>query len=301
MLKRILAFTFAFMLVLSGCASGESAEINWESDFNEHWVTNENGEKTKIAEHDLVDDKVCSVCGSEIYDYGDGSGEVYRYLDVEKNYISSYKIYENGELVQDVTAEYEFDENEKCTYCAVYLDGKLVEEYLYTESTSIYYEEDGSYSKRIDNEDGTSVYIMYNADGTLDSERYHAPKNADEVYLEKSVSFDYEAGIKYVIEYNVEGNPIHHEMYDFDENLLSTIIYEYDEKGYPVYQANYEGETLSVELYFVTKFDAEGNWFSQPTKEIIYNENGGYTVYEYDEEGTFVSEATYDANGNKID
>ena len=300
MLKKFFILVLALMLVLSGCASGEAAEINWESDLNEHWVTDENGEKNKTAEHDFGDGRVCSVCGCEVFDYGNGSGEVFGYIDAERNYANSLKIYENGELVQEYTAVYEFDENGKPTYSATYAGEKIMEEFFYNESASVFYEEDGSYGKRVDNEDGTSVYTQYDADGTISYERYYAPKNDTENYLVKSIDFDFDAGVKYVIEYNIDGNVTHHETYDLDDNLLSTVIYEYGEDGYPTYQANYEGETLSSELYLMTKFDAEGNPFSQPTKEIIYNEDGGYLVYEFDEEGILTTEETYDANGNKV-
>ena len=300
MLKKILVFTLAFTLILSGCASGEAAEINWESDLYEHWTLDENGEKARIAEHNFVEDSVCTVCKSEVFDYGDGNGEVYEYIDEGKNLVSSLKVYENGEVVQNITAEYEFDENENLTYYTVSLNGKVVEEYFCTESVSVFYEEDGSYFKKFTGEDGTIVNTYYYADGTVYSERSHAFKDNGETYMLQSVDYDFENGIKYVIEYNIYGNVTRHEMYDLEDNLLSTIIYEFDEEGLPTYQANYEGDMLTIELYYKNLIDSDGNPFTIVVKEVIYKEDGGYFLCEFDDYGIVINEGEFDADGNKI-
>ena len=301
MLKKFFILALALMLVLSACASGESAEINWDRDINEHWVNGEEGEKLKVAEHTLDENGVCTVCGAEINSYGEGSAEIYDYLDEEGNYPTRMTVYENGEVVIDAIAEYEFDEEGKLLHNAVYVDGKIYEEYYPQEYTSIFYEEDGSYAKKILNEaEGINVYMAYDAEGTILYEHYYQPKNDGENYLAKSVDYDYESGLKYVTELNVSGTSGKRETYDLDGNLLSYTLDEYTETGAMLYQAKYYNDVLQCELYFDLFTDADGITFSQISKEIFYNEDGGYFVYEYDENCTVINEELYDANGNKV-
>ena len=294
MLKKFFILALALMLVLSGCGSENKADLEWDRDLYEHWVNGEEGEKLKTGEHTLDDSNVCSVCGSEISAYGEGNAEIYNYLDEEKNYISRITVYENGEAVLEYSGEYKFDENGELVYAAAYVGDRLAEEYFYPEFTTIYYNEDGSYDKKILNEaEGISTYSSFDAEGTLIYEYHYAPKNAEENYRTKSISFDYEQGVKYVIDYDMNGNPIHHEMYDLEENLLSTLEYQYDENGNPTYQASYKDGKILGEMYFITTENSNGETVNQISKELYYDENGGYYLYEYDEAGNLINEGYY--------
>ena len=68
-MKKVILLTFVLILVLSvlcGCENNASPELLWEYNFEEHWRTDENGEKTESGKHQLDSQDICSVSMTSI-------------------------------------------------------------------------------------------------------------------------------------------------------------------------------------------------------------------------------------------
>ena len=64
------------LFVLCGCEDTVPPELPWEYNLEEHWKTDENGEKTDLGEHRLDNYFFCSVCKSQIIKWDDGSSTI---------------------------------------------------------------------------------------------------------------------------------------------------------------------------------------------------------------------------------
>ena len=109
-MKKIVFHVFVLILalfVLCGCENTVPPELPWEYNLEEHWKTDENGEKIDFSEHQLDSNLVCSVCKSRIFKWDDGSSTIHKY-DENGNTVSS-KTYRNGEVISE--SEYAIGSN----------------------------------------------------------------------------------------------------------------------------------------------------------------------------------------------
>ena len=80
----------------------------WERNLSEHWQICGCGEAFGLEAHDLGDDVVCTVCGSEIWDFGDGTGSVCDYDEAgECIRWTEYDV--DGNVTFDERSEIEYD------------------------------------------------------------------------------------------------------------------------------------------------------------------------------------------------
>ena len=88
MKKKLTALICTLAVIApAGCSSPEPAAPvhthapleGWDRNATEHWHNCECGEKLDTAAHELDDLSSCTVCGSEIIDWGDGTFDVYNY------------------------------------------------------------------------------------------------------------------------------------------------------------------------------------------------------------------------------
>ena len=134
MLKKYFAVLIALIMVFTafaGCSKEESEEtevpfgpVKWDRDINEHWITDEDGEKLNLGEHELDEIGICAVCKSEIIDFGDGFIEIYNY-DEQGNLsrLSSYT--SDNQCIDDCENIFEYDENGNVVHLEVYQNGFL--------------------------------------------------------------------------------------------------------------------------------------------------------------------------------
>lgn len=285
----MLAFALIFVLaVLSGCSKSEEQgavipEEIWDSDPFEHWQNGENGEKLNLGAHETGNEPVCTICGCIINDLGGGNYSINGY-DKEGNMIS-FKEYQNGKLFleSELTAD---------------KDGNFVTTY------SVLYDPDGSKIVTKYSENGDILEGMgYFPDGSLYFEDKYEYAVSDEGfrYLKSSLYTDYVEELKFESVYNEYEDCITYTTYGLSGIMIRTqeSEYEYDEEGRKVYGKTTEYKRLKNE-YFFDYYEDENGIQSYCCKEIYYNEMGGHTVFEYDQNGEILSETSYDPYGNKV-
>ncbi len=311
-MKKFTAILMALIMIaaLTACSSHSHTETgNWEVDAAEHWkVCGECGEKTQTGEHTLNDESKCTVCNSEIMDWGD-SASVFTY-DEHDNIVRTAEYDADGQLVSETVSEYAYDANGNLLKCKETVDGRLNSETEYTVSDGesidakyTQYNEDGS--KFINEYDGNGNVIKlidYDAEGnvTLQADSEYAQKSDGEWY-EKSATETYTDGTKIETEYDEQHNATSRLVYDADGNVTTTEKWEYtyDESGLIAKEKEYADGTLCKEIAYKIVAEDDGV-FSYPETVTTYNEDGSKTVCVYDENNEVISETTYDASGKVI-
>ena len=318
MLKKFFILVLALMLVLSACSANEPEvtevpeDATWDRNFSEHWINGENGEKLNVGEHELDEIWLCSVCGSEIIDWGDGFFDVYNYDDqgnLERH--SSYS--SDGECIDDYQNIFEYDESGNVIYLKVYQNGSICGEsefsyssegWTYESRCTTYYSE-GNYTVEEYNENGSNLFFRdFDAEGNLVTESINdfAPDQYGYEYLAKSTTTDYSTGFEYINQYNEHNDLTRIEEYDDAKNLIhdESREYEYDEEGRRSHVKTYLGGVITSEVIFGYAEDESG-WWSYYDTEITYSEDGSYTVCKYNENDELLSKVHYDANGNPVE
>jgi len=172
-------------LALTGCAPSEPAAPahthaaleGWDRNATEHWHSCECGEKLDAAAHTLDDMNICTVCGSEVLDWGDGTFNVYNY-DETGAIIRDSSLSKGGELLMEYVYDREYDANGDLVTEKVLVDGVLCTEASYTTDENgtwqtgyIDYYEDGSKHTAEYDVNGEITHTQrYNADGVMESD-----------------------------------------------------------------------------------------------------------------------------------
>lgn len=268
------------LALLSGCGkhTHTPGEL-WERDMNEHWHFCECGERVDIAAHSLQND-VCLVCGSEIWDAGDAV-YVYNYNDT-------------GTVLR--TSAYD-------------PQGHLLNEYTY----SYLYNPDGLLLREECCENGTLIQeAEYDTDGNLLFSRFYeegeiAMETANEYalhpdgwhYLLRSVEYVAEPGATYSCEYNPYGDLVSRVKYDSDNNVMYTEQYEreYDADGQPLREKTYTNGILTYEIVGYTTVTEEDGRTRFPSETVEYYEDGAKLVCVYGDNGEVATETYIMADG----
>lgn len=116
--------------------------------------------------------------------------------------------------------------------------------------------------------------------------------------------FDYfDDGETWLSQYNDHEDMIRWTIYNSDGEIIDDTIYEYvyDKNGEYVSEKQYDNSILSIETFFTTiPGDEYGDDFTYAHESILYLDDGGKIVENYDTEGETIAEKTYDAEGNLI-
>ena len=311
-MKNLFRITFIAILSLAlfcGCSSDEpvieenfpeeTSQEKWDRDPFEHWQNGENGEKLNAAEHEMGEDFLCKICGCRVTDWGDGTFNVDNY-DENFNVIRS-TAYDSDGSFDDYTYEYGYDEDGNIISAKEYENGKLFAEYEYAIDNngnhlpvnSTVYFSDGIKTVTEYNDNGDiEKEVSYFADGSLYYESFYeyAVSSDGFSYCVKISETDHSENLKYYYSYNEMDDCISYE----------STEYEYNEEGWVIYKKLYVNGLPSEENYFGIFDDGEGGRWTYYEKQILYNEDGSYTVCEYDEYDELLSKTAFDADGNKI-
>lgn len=295
------------LTVLSACGHTHTAAEGWDRNSKEHWKVCECGEKMELGAHELNDENVCSVCGSEVWDY-DGSADVYNY-DENGNMLRSTSCDAEGNVESDTVWEYTYDEDGNMQQVKIYNNGVLTEEEFYAageegefyKESIMMYHEDGSKTKNAYDVNGNVIYMAsYNAEGKTEYESWseYAPLEDEEFYETKSTEI-YEDGSKIVAEYTEYGDLITRVSYypdgavDFEERYER----EYNEEGDMLWEKTYRDGMLTHEIVSYASGSDESSSWRYIEKEIDYYEDGTKLTTEYCVEGP-VKETYYNADGS---
>ena len=268
-MKKFLSLLAAGALMVSLFTACTKTHVHqavggWECDAKEHWMLCEDGEKMNAQAHALDDLSVCTVCGAEIIDWGDGSYDVC-VIDQYGEFTRWASYDSEGNLTSDSRNEITYDENGNKTFMKSYTDGVHSADVYYAmgkngvyEAKYIDYDEDGSYFTNEYNEDSELILACtYDASGKeIYRDTYEYAEDEDgkretvkeyengrlvfeilsyAVYSEEGYTERYPAK---TVDYNEDGSKIVTE-YEADG---SKITFEYDANGNLVKETSYEGE-----------------------------------------------------------
>lgn len=307
---------------------------NWEADMGEHWhVCDACGEAADKAAHTLKNGR-CTVCGSDVIENDDGSGNLFVYNDHEDlTWLVTYA--DDGSVESESRTEYTYDNNGDVLTQKSYEDGVLVsaaeyactadgtsyismECYYYEDGSSDVYEYDGNrnlISASTCDADGAVLYShQYDYNGSA-SWIIETEFTGDVLTAERTCSID-EDGMQHLITeilYNDDGSTENREYDAYDELVIEiykdadesvTLEYRYehlyDNNGHKTLTRTYENSVLIEEQEYGFGSDEEGEWV-ESRKCTTYHADGSRTVRDTDwENGEWSSEITYDANGGVL-
>lgn len=297
----------------SGDVSPENTHVHaaaerWERDAKEHWHLCGCGEKMDIGEHTLDDMFFCTVCGSEVQDYGD-TVDVYTYNE-QGDPLQTTSYDADGAVLSDQSWEYEYDENGGKKTERSYNNGVLAEVTEYApgadgESRTVKYtgyNEDGSYFVNEYDEMGnvTAMY-SYDAANVLAYEGlYEYALTADgESYESKTTECSHEQGYTFVCTYNEYEDLVTRAKYGEDEQLEYEERYDrdYNDEGQPLWERVYRNGVLVSEILRYAESENEFGWMRYPEETVDYYEDGSKLVLRYGENGEVSSEIRYTPDG----
>lgn len=320
MKKKLTALICALaVFALTGCSGGQSAAPahthapleGWDRNATEHWHNCECGEKLDAAAHTLDDMSACTVCGSEILDWGDGTFNVYNYDETGATTRDS-SFSKGGELLMEYVYEREYDAEGNPVSEKVFVDGALTTEAGYTT------DENGTWQTGYTDyyEDGSKIIAEYNVDGNITHSQHF---NADGVMESESFSEyaytddgdSYEAkytevaadGEKWYAEYNQQGDVILRKNWAPDGTLNYAEAYEYgyDEDGERMWTKEYHDDMLTYEvLNYAVVYDADGGYTRYPENTVEYFENGTKMAIFHGPDAQEAIKTWYDAQGNVV-
>ena len=307
--KKSLFFILAALVIALFASFALCEETVWDRDINEHWILNEDEERTQVGAHKM-NDILCEVCQSEIWLFEDGSCDISNYN--EHDDLIRYSYYdETGACLDDYVYVYTYDEAGLKLVSSTYYFGLLVEESEYQvdpfgESVllrTIGYNDDGSVSvNECDKYGNTVVSRMTDQAGIVIFEETYEYTYGEDGFPTHTLQVSrFDDGTVLKSETDAMGNRLFSTQIDPDGTVLYayTYTYEYDEAGRMVRELVTEGERYVFESLYAYTGDVFDIWGYQ-YMTIDYMEDGSKTVCEIDEFGEIISETMYDAQGNIV-
>ena len=311
--KKFVSMVLAALMLLTTCAFAEGTAHThapaeeWDRDLTQHWHACQCGEKLDAEDHVIEEyEDRCTVCGSEVWDFGEGAGEVYNFDEYDQ-VIRSTSYYE-GVAETDFWYLREYEDG-FCTREEMYQDETLVSVTEYAmhkdgyeiPTSQIVYYEDGTRSISENDEYGNCVHsIEYDADDTVIHEAFTEYEYDEEGWILHSRETSYFDGVlSFEFEYNQYGDSLLDMFYNDDGTVQygTRSEYEYDENGSKLWEKNYDavtGRLTRESVYAVEEIDGwEENY---EVSEIFYEEDGSKYAYEYDARGNELSETIYNAD-----
>jgi len=318
--RNVLAMLVICALVLTALTAcgGDSqsqphthaATGSWYRNGTEHWQVCECGEELNWEAHQLDEMGNCAVCSSEIWDFGDGSFDVYTH-DEHDEWVLYTSYAADGSVLSEQSRELEYDADGNLVHEKCYEGDRLTDDNQYVldaDGSSViakaqFYQEDGSSTINEYDLYGNITYASsLAADGTVETEHIseYAQKEDGEYYESRLETYDYVNGEKYIVTYDQYESPIIREKYMLDDG---TLIYaeryerEYNDQGQVMWVKEYQDGRLVREIpNYVEGGDNEGNSWRYPATVIHYHEDGGKQVTEYVDMEP-MKETLYNADG----
>lgn len=313
-MKKIIAVLLTCVLlvtVVTACSSHSHVATGiWMADAVGHWKScDECDEKTEVVDHTLGDDSRCTVCNSEVMDWGD-SISVYTF-DEYDTIVRMAEYGTDNNLITETVNDYVYDSNGNVLSVKEYVDGRLNSELecavidgesvdkLYT-----YYNEDGSkFINEYDDNGNVIKLVDYDSDGNITFESLSEYTQTDDgEWYESKCTENYNDGMKIEATYNDRNDNLTRVIYDAEGNITASERWEYTYDGDKTASVKeYSDDILITETVYKYVTDGDGGTYGFPETVTTYNEDCSKTVCVYDENDEVVSETSYDASGNVIE
>ncbi|MBR3927620.1 MAG: hypothetical protein IKJ65_01305 [Clostridia bacterium] len=306
-MKKSVLFSLLLALALSLFAFCAFSETAWERNVHEHWILNENEERTEVGAHQM-NDAVCEICQSNIWMFDDGTCDVSNYNEYED--LTRYSYYDqDGAILDDYVYVYTYNDSGVKTHSMTYYFGVLIEETEYSvdpfgysiKKRALGYNDDGSTSvTECDEYGNVLVSRITAADGrvVLDAKyEYTYGEDGFPTYAIQDTVF--EDGSLYHLETDGMGNIAYETQTDSDGTVVyaHAYTYEYDEQGRVIVDRIWEDGQIIFESFYAYEGD---NFWGYQCMTIDYFENGSKTVCEINENGEIVKETNYNSDGEVI-
>ena len=306
MKKLLILLLSVLFLVCAACAEDAALPIPfWRYDGVNHWQLDESGAVVSLGAHTPGDDLICTGCGSEILDWGDGEVDVTVY-DAYGN-VERYTSFIGEERTYESVHVYTYNEDGLLLKDVEYVDGvrygmtnfAISEEGVSLPVNQVAWSDDGTYSMNLFDEHGNCIQsTLYEADGTLAFETLSEYEMLEDewfgvYYYECRTTSRFASGETFFQEVNRFGDILHSTITYADGTAWSDTTYEYEYRdGVKLWSKQYSFGTLTTE----ERYDAEGNLL----QEIEHVEDGSTIVYDYNVNGDPVTVSTCAADGSLI-
>lgn len=294
--KKFVGLLIVLLMMVTGvcAASRDDAPaypvFDWERDARSHWQLQADGSKTDAQAHDLDEESMlCTVCGTEVWLFDDGSAELTNYNEQGET-VRSTSYDENGEVTSSVVFIYEYDEVGNKTREYQFENGVYVAQSVYAlneegENQPLWsesYYDDNTWARNEYDAHGNCIKAYtYDENDAVTSEITTEYALGDDGWYYEARSTTVMEGATFISEYNQYGDKTYTYICDAAQGVLfeTRRTYEYKD-GQAVYCKQYEQDVLVMETFY----DESGN----TVKEIEHLEDGTVIVYEYDEDGNLI-------------
>lgn len=309
-MKKIIAVLLLCLTVIVVCtACGRSQHIHsaqphWARNAQQHWHECACGEQHDVQAHSMKDGS-CTVCGSEIRRFDDGTADVCNYNEYGE--ITRRTMLDaQGTVTAEYTYGYRYDENGNKLYSQAYRAGSLSEEMEYAQGFS------GEYivKERTLYQDKMVRTQIYDGHGNCINASVRSPEG--KLYFQEHIQYTYDAhmkvieseargynvsGIEYVHITNQYGDRIRETTYDTDGKVLLEYImeYAYDAGGNMIHKKSYKNGVLESEWELIVQ-DSGAVY----TESYVYEEDGTKIFYCDNQYGDTVMTVRYDAQGRML-
>ena len=302
MKKHLALLLVSLHLLCAACAEESALPIPfWRYDGVNHWQMDESGAVINLGAHTPGEDWLCTGCGYEILDWGDGAvdvtvydeyGNIHRYTSFsgeEKTYesVHVYTYNEDGLILKD--KEYVNDALYGVTNFAISAEG------IPLPVTQTAWNDDGTTAiNHFDEHGNCTRATLYDADGALVFETLSEfALNDDGWYYECRTTSRFASGETFFQEINHLGDTLRSLNTYADGTVWSDTTYEYEYRGnIKVWSKQYSFGVLSCEEHY----NDEGNLL----QEIEYLEDGGKIITQFSEMGDPTTSTVYAADGSVV-
>ena len=298
-MKKWIAICLVFCLFLTACGH-EHTRTSWSCSPQEHWYVCEGcGEKLAEA-HSIDPENYCSICGSSIYDNGDGTYNIMTY-DQWGATAGDIWCLDDGTILAEMRYECEYDDEGNVLSTRSYSDGVLINETFFEiqrgeDYFNHYLTQEISYDEVSKTVTEYNQYMYETAVRIYDLDDQLISETTYEYEFDELGNMVYSAGYTNgVMSYeSVEMLGPDGSMYNKYVRYYSDgdLVGEYSHK----YDFSSGGNLLKVRDYVDGVLTAKGTY--EPDEDGIY-----YLAHEicYDKNGKITEEYYYDPDGNTIE
>ena len=250
---------FSTCLAQAPVADNSLPTYIWERSAAEHWKQLASGETTDLGAH-VFEDVSCTVCGSEVWTFDDGSADVSDYN--EHGDLTRYTSFNAaGEIVIEICYTYEYDADGRMLLSREFVEDVLTGEVTFTVNengevipvSQVAYFDDDTWAMSEYDEHGHLIYTAtYATDGTVDFEAFFEYTLSSEGhYYESSKLSRFGDGASFYHEYNEHNDTTMTFSMEADGTVWENSTYEYEyANGTKLWKKQYSDGVMTLEAFY---------------------------------------------------